>query len=60
MDRDAYYSYKSRVAMLLLAIVDACGRFTFASVGAPGSVGDAAVWNRSRFKTEDIMENGLL
>jgi hypothetical protein len=60
MDRDAYYLYKSRVAMLLIAIIGARGRFTFASVGASGCVGAAAVWNRSRLKTEDVMENGLL
>jgi hypothetical protein len=46
--------------MLLVEIVVARGRFTFASIGAPSSVGDAAVWNRSMSKTEDIMENGLL
>eukprot|EP00892_Ulva_mutabilis_P001575 jgi/Ulvmu1/11418/UM075_0080.1 len=45
-DRDAYWCYKSKFAMLLLAIVNARGKFMYCNVGAPGCVGDASAWNR--------------
>ena len=46
--------------MLLLAIVDARGRFMYANVGSPGSCGDSGVWNRSRFKRKRVDAKGLL
>ena len=44
---DAFYCYKKYCAILLLACVDAHGRFTYIRAGEPGSAGDAASWNRS-------------
>ena len=52
---DLYWCYKQHPAVLLLACVDSRGLFTYVDVGAPGSVGDAAVYNnsvlRARFLT---------
>jgi hypothetical protein len=45
--------------MLRLAIVDAFGRFLYAHVGCPGYCGDAGVWNRSRFKVDNLDSDGL-
>eukprot|EP00117_Sycon_ciliatum_P011281 scpid87918/ scgid4458/ len=53
---DIYWCYKQMSAILLLACVDSHGLFTFVDVGAPGSVGDAAVFNNSRLKAN--CENG--
>jgi hypothetical protein len=47
---DAFFCYKKYCAILVLACVDARGRFTYVSAGEPGSVGDAAAWNRSSLK----------
>lgn len=41
---DRYYCYKGYYSVMLLACVDAVGRFTFIDVGRPGCVGDAAAW----------------
>eukprot|EP00117_Sycon_ciliatum_P013201 scpid68951/ scgid13950/ Putative nuclease HARBI1; Harbinger transposase-derived nuclease len=53
---DGYWCYKQHSAVLLFACVDSRGFFTFVDVGAPGSVGDAAVYNQSRLKIN--VENG--
>ncbi|XP_065193105.1 uncharacterized protein LOC135824300 [Sycon ciliatum] len=45
---DSYWCYKHRIAILLLAAVDARGIFTYVNVGNPGSVGDAAAYINSR------------
>ena len=47
---DSYWCYKKHLAIILLAVVDARGRFTFISVGRPGSVGDAATYHGSLLK----------
>ena len=47
---DSYWCYKKHLAIILLAVVDARGRFTFISVGRPGSVGDAATCHGSLLK----------
>lgn len=60
LDADAFYTYKSKIAMLLLAIVDARGRFLWVNAGAPGSQGDAGVWQRDVFRTEAIEKHGLM
>jgi hypothetical protein len=49
-DGDAFYCYKKYPAIIIFACVDARGRFTYVNTGAPGSMGDAAVWNRSTLK----------
>ena len=60
LDRDAYHSFRSKTTMLLLAIVDATGKFTYANVGSPGNCGDLGVWNRSRFRRKRVNEQSLL
>jgi hypothetical protein len=42
-----YWCYKGHDAILLLAVVDARGLFTYIHVGNPGSVGDAATYHLS-------------
>ena len=37
---DRYWCYKNKIAVLLLSVVDAVGRFTFIDAGRPSSVGD--------------------
>lgn len=46
--------------MLLLAIVDARGKFLWVNAGAPGSQGDAGVWQHDQFRTEGIEKYGLM
>jgi DDE superfamily endonuclease len=58
--RDAYHSYKNRISMLLLAIVDSQGRFLWTSSGSPGSHNDAGVWARCPLRNENIVKDGLL
>lgn len=41
---DRYWCYKGFHGILLLACVDAIGRFTYIDVGRPACVGDAAAW----------------
>lgn len=54
---DGYWCYKQHSAIILFASVDSRGLFTFVDVGAPGSVGDAAVYNQSRLKQN--VESGM-
>ena len=42
---DSYWCYKQFSAILVFVCVDALGRFTCVDIGAPGSVGDTAVYN---------------
>lgn len=37
---DRFWCYKNKIAILLLAVVDAVGRFTFIDAGRPSSLGD--------------------
>ena len=46
--RDSYRCYKQHTAILILAVVDARGVFTYVNSGHPGSVGAAAAFNTSR------------
>ncbi|KAK8762970.1 hypothetical protein V5799_034421 [Amblyomma americanum] len=39
-----YYNYKKTFSIILFAVVDANCRFIYTDVGAPGSQGDAGVW----------------
>lgn len=45
-----YWCYKNKIAILLLAVVDATGRFTYVNAGRPASLGDAAAFRRSSLK----------
>jgi hypothetical protein len=45
-----FWCYKYFYAILLLAVVDSKGIFTYVSVGHPGSAGDAATFEKSRLK----------
>ena len=47
---DSYWCYKKHLAIILLTVVDARGRFAFISVGRPGSAGDAATYHGSLLK----------
>jgi hypothetical protein len=50
--RDMYYSWKSKISMLLVWIVDARGRALYATTGDPGSTSDAGVWGRDALRNE--------
>lgn len=43
----AYHCYKKYYAIIILTMVDMDLKFVYFNAGAPGSVGDAAVWNAS-------------
>ena len=47
---DSYWCYKGYPAILLLAMVDADGLFTYISAGAPGNVGDSGPFSHSALK----------
>lgn len=47
---DQYWCYKKYCALLVLAVVDASGKFLFVSSSLPGSLGDASAWNTSVLK----------
>lgn len=51
-----YWCYKGFDAILLLAVVDARGIFTYVKTGIPGCVGDAAAWGKCALKP--LVENG--
>ena len=53
---DSYWSYKSYPAVLILAVVDVDGIFTFVDAGRAASLGDAYVFNRSRLRKK--LEDG--
>lgn len=38
--QDRYWCYKNKIGIIVLAVVDAVGRFTFIDAGRPASVGD--------------------
>lgn len=42
--RTVYRNYKNSFSIILFAVVDAHYKFLFTDVGAPGSQGDAGVW----------------
>ena len=44
---DSYWCYKNHLSILILAVVDARGVFTYVNAGSPGSVGDASAYNTS-------------
>jgi hypothetical protein len=48
----AYWCYKRHYAIAILACCDASLRFLWVDVGAPGAVGDAAIWMRSNLRAE--------
>lgn len=56
---DVYFCYKKYCAIIILAVVDSMGLFTYVSTGAPGSSGDASTWNNCDLK-EDIDAGNLL
>jgi hypothetical protein len=45
-----YYCYKGFYAIVLLAVVDAAGKFLWVDAGGLGKLGDAACWNVSDLK----------
>ncbi|XP_065175529.1 uncharacterized protein LOC135805424 [Sycon ciliatum] len=47
---DSYWCYKSYPAIIILAVVDADGIFTYVDVGRAGSLGDAYTFNNSSLK----------
>ena len=49
-DSNSFWCYKGYPAILLLAMVDADGLFTYISAGAPGNVGDSGLFSRSALK----------
>ena len=44
---DAYYCYQKYSSILILAVVDASGQFTYIDAGRAGSMGDAATFHAS-------------
>ena len=52
---DSFWCYKSHPAIIILAVVDSDGIFTFVDAGRAGSLGDAYTFNHSRLlkKIED-------
>ena len=47
---NAFWCYKNHCAIMLLAVVDADGLFTFVDAGRAGSMGDAFTFNHSSLK----------
>ena len=47
---DSYYRYKSFIAIVILAVVDARCIFTYIDAGRAGSIGDAYTYNHSSLK----------
>lgn len=45
--KDRYCCYKNKIAILMLAVVDCSGKFTFVDIGRPSSVGDAGAFRAS-------------
>ena len=56
---EKYWCYKDGHAIILLAVVDAAGIFTFIYVGQPATVGDAASFRRSSLR-KAIVDNKAL
>lgn len=55
---EKYWSYNGgEHAILLLAVCDAHGKFTYVNVGQPATVGDAAAFTRSSLR--DSIERGI-
>jgi hypothetical protein len=50
--RDMYFSWKSKISMLLVWIVDARGRAQYVTTGHPGSSSDGGVWGRDALRSE--------
>lgn len=46
-----FYNYKGTFSIILMAIVDADYKFIYADVGAAGSLGDAAVFNKCKISS---------
>ena len=53
---DQYWCYKSFPAIIVLAVVNARGHYTFVDAGRAGSLGDAFTFNHSRLKAN--IDNG--
>ena len=53
---DQYWCYKSFPAIIVLAVVNARGHYTFVDAGRAGSLGDAFMFNHSRLKAN--IDNG--
>ena len=49
---DAYWCYKDYCAILILAVVDCDGYFTYVDAGRAGSLGDAYTYNHSTLKAK--------
>jgi hypothetical protein len=47
---DTYYCYKKHLAIIVFAMVDAHGRFTYVNAGGAGQIEDASVWKRSALR----------
>lgn len=54
---DRYWCYKNKIAILLLAVTDCVGKFTFIDVGRPSSVGDAGAFRACELS--DLLEAGV-
>ena len=52
-----YWCYKGMDALILLAVVDARGMFTYCHCGMPGSVGDAGTYKDTALKCNIV--NGV-
>ena len=48
---DSYYCYKSFIAIVILAVVDARCIFTYIDAGRAGSMGDTCTYNHSFIET---------
>lgn len=47
-----YFNYKKYFSIILLAVCDADANFIYVSIGAPGSLSDASVWNNTELGLE--------
>ena len=56
---DAYWCYKHYTTILVLAVVDGDGKFTYVDAGRAGSLGDAATFHASRLE-RNILDNTWL
>lgn len=47
---DDYWNYKSYHSIILMALVDAKGKFIYANIGRPGKANDASIFNECSLK----------
>ena len=57
---DTYWCYKNYIAILVLAVCDHRGQFTFIDVGRAGCVGDAFTWRESSLRRKIHANSGLV